>query len=448
MLTSSSSKLDAYWMPFTGNRQFMREPRTIVSAAGAYYTSADRRKIFDGLSGLWNCGAGHAVPEIVSAVHRQAGTLDYSPAFQFGHPGAFALADRIRSLMPGDLDAVFFTNSGSEGVDTALKIALAYWRARGQASKVRLIGRSRGYHGVNFGGISVGGIVGNRKMYRQSLEVDHLTDTVVSGREFTRGQPAAGADLADELTRLVGLHDASNIAAVIVEPVAGSTGVLPPPQGYLQRLRQICDANNILLIFDEVITGFGRMGAWSAAERFGVQPDLMVVSKQMSNGVIPMGAVIARKGIRDTFLEAGGPEYLPEFAHGYTTSAHPIACAAACATLDVMERENLLDRSRELAPDFERLVHGLRGAPWVTDIRNLGLAAGFTIAAPPGESGLRPFQIAMQMWEKGFYVRYGGDTIQLGPPFISTVAELSALVDALGESICQLAQQTTSEIAA
>jgi beta-alanine--pyruvate transaminase len=427
-------------MPFTGNRQFKRDPRMLVASSGAYYRDADGRRIFDGLSGLWNCGAGHCVPAIAAAIRRQAENLDYSPAFQFGHPGAFELADRLRTLAPGDLDRVFFTNSGSEAVDTALKMALAYWRARGQGGKTRLISRMRGYHGVNLGGTSVSGIGANRRQFGAGLSVDHLSDTVLPGNAFARGEPEQGAELANELLRLVALHDAGSIAAVIVEPVAGSTGVLPPPRGYLQRLREICDAHDILLIFDEVITGLGRLGSATGAEHFGVVPDLMALSKQLTNGAVPIGAVIARKGIHDAFMDAGGPEYAPEFAHGYTTSAHPLACAAALATLDHLESESLIARARSLAPHFERAVHGLRGQPWITDIRNCGLAAGITLEPAPGEPGLRPFQVGLRMWQKGFYVRWGGDTIQLGPPFIATEAEIDTLLSALGDSITELAR--------
>lgn len=422
-------------MPFTGNRNFKAQPRLITRAQGCYYTDADGRQIFDGLSGLWCSGLGHGRQEIVDAAAKQLATLDYSPAFQFGHPLSFALANKLKELTPAGLDYVFFTGSGSEAADTSLKMARAYWRAKGQASKTRLIGREKGYHGVNFGGISVGGMVGNRKMFGQGIEADHLPHTQLASNAFSRGCPAQGAELADELLRLIALHDASNIAAVIVEPMAGSGGVVVPPQGYLQRLREICTANHILLIFDEVITGFGRLGATTGAEFFGVTPDIMNVAKQITNGAQPLGAVLASKDIYDTFMEQGGPDYLLEFAHGYTYSAHPVACAVGLATLDILQRENMVERARALSPHFENAVHSLKGVKHLTDIRNLGLAAGFTLAAQPGEPAKRPYEVAMAMFRKGFYVRYGGDAIALAPPFITTPAQIDSLVNALGETL-------------
>lgn len=429
-----SAELDAHWMPFTGNRDFKAHPRWITGASGAYYTTPDGRQIFDGLSGLWCTGLGHGRREIVDAVSRQVATLDYSPAFQFGHPLSFELANQIVRRMPAGLNRVFFTGSGSESADTSLKMARAYWRAKGQASKTRLIGRLKGYHGVNFGGISVGGIVGNRKLFGQGVEADHLPHTQPPAGSFYRGLPPTGAELADELLNLIQLHDASNIAAVIVEPFAGSAGVVIPPQGYLQRLRQICTDHNILLIFDEVITGFGRAGAWTAAEAFGVTPDILNFAKQVTNGVQPLGGVVAQQAIYDTFMAAGGPDYMLEFPHGYTYSAHPVACAAGLASLDLLERDHAIERVRELAPVFEDAVHSLKGARHVLDVRNYGLAAGITVAPVPGEPAKRPYQIAMDMLNKGFYVRYGGDTIQLAPPFISTPEEINRLVSALGDS--------------
>jgi beta-alanine--pyruvate transaminase len=431
--------LEPHWMAYTGNRDFKANPRMMVSAQGCYYTDSDGRQIFDGLSGLWCAGLGHARAEITEAATRQLATLDYSPAFQFGHPLSFALANKLKELTPAGLDYVFFTGSGSESADTSLKMARAYWRAKGQASKTRLIGREKGYHGVNFGGISVGGIVANRKMFGQGVEADHLPHTMLPGNAFSRGMPDKGAELADELLRLIALHDASNIAAVIVEPMSGSAGVIVPPKGYLQRLRDICTANNILLIFDEVITGFGRMGAYTGAEAFGVTPDIMNVAKQITNGAQPLGAVLAKKEIYDTFMATGGPDYMLEFAHGYTYSAHPVPCAVGLAALDILERENMVDRVKALMPHFENAVHSLKGVKHITDIRNYGLAAGFTIDAVPGEPAKRPYQIAMAMFKKGFYVRYGGDTIQLAPPFISTPAQIDTLIDALGETINQTA---------
>jgi beta-alanine--pyruvate transaminase len=431
--------LDAHWMPFTGNRQFKAHPRMIVAAEGAYYTDADGKKILDGLSGLWCCGLGHNRREIVEAISRQAATLDYAPAFQFGHPQSFALANKLVELTPDGLDYVFFTGSGSESADTSLKMARAYWRAKGQGTKTRLIGREKGYHGVNFGGISVGGIVGNRKTFGQGVEADHLPHTQLAltdkARAFTRGMPAHGAELADELLKLIALHDASNIAAVIVEPFAGSAGVVIPPVGYLQKLRQICTAHNILLIFDEVITGFGRTGSYTGAAAFGVTPDIANFAKQITNGTQPLGAVIARKEIYETFMAHGGPEYMLEFPHGYTYSAHPIACAAGNAALDLLVQEKAVERVASLAPYFEAGVHALKGRKHVTDIRNFGLAAGLTIDAVPGEPARRPFEIAMACLARGVYVRYGGDTIQLAPPFIIEKAELDTLFSVLADAL-------------
>lgn len=431
--------LDAYWMPYTANRQFKANPRMVVEAQGAYYTDSEGRKIFDGLSGLWCAGLGHGRREIAEAVGKQAAKLDYSPAFQFGHPLAFELANRIKELTPAGLDYVFFTGSGSEAADTSLKMARAYWRAKGQASKTRLIGREKGYHGVNFGGISVGGIAANRKMFGSGLEADHLPHTQPPAGSFHKGMPPTGKELADRLLDVIALHDASNIAAVIVEPFSGSAGVVIPPVGYLQRLREICTQNNILLIFDEVITGFGRAGAMTGAEAFGVTPDLFNFAKQVTNGVQPLGGVVASKEIYDTFMAAGGPDYMLEFAHGYTYSAHPVACAAGIAALDILQKEDMVGRVQALVPHFEQAVHSLKGAKHVADIRNYGLAAGFTIAALPGEPARRPYEIAMACWKKGFYVRYGGDTIQLAPPFISEKVEIDRLINALGDALTETA---------
>jgi len=431
--------LDAHWMPYTGNRDFKAHPRLMVSAKGCYYTDHHGKQIFDGLSGLWCCGLGHGRTEITEAVSRQMATLDYSPAFQFGHPLSFELANKLKELTPAGLDYVFFTGSGSESADTSLKMARAYWRAKGQAGKTRLIGREKGYHGVNFGGISVGGIAANRKMFGQGIEADHMAHTQLASNAFSRGMPDKGAELADDLLRIITLHDASNIAAVIVEPFSGSAGVIIPPKGYLKRLRDICTANNILLIFDEVITGFGRAGAYTGAEAFGVTPDIMNIAKQITNGAQPMGAVLAKKDIYDTFMAQGGPDYMLEFGHGYTYSAHPVPCAVALAALDLLVKENMVDKVKALAPYFENAVHGLKGTKHITDIRNYGLAAGLTIDALPGEPARRPYEIAMAMLKKGFYVRYGGDTIQLAPPFITTPAQIDSLINALGEAINQTA---------
>lgn len=431
----TDDQLNAHWMPFTGNREFKQNPRMIVSAEGAWYTSADGRQIYDGLSGLWTCGAGHCRAEIAEAVSRQLSSLDYSPGFQFGQPLSFQLAERITGFMPEGLNRVFFTDSGSESADTALKMARAYWRKKGQGTKTRLIGRAKAYHGVNFGGISVGGIVGNRMLYGQGVEADHLPHTLLPENAFSRGMPENGAHLADELLNLIALHDASTIAAVIIEPMAGSAGVLPPPVGYLERIREICDQHDILLIFDEVITGLGRLGAPTAAELFGVVPDILNLAKQLTNGAIPMGAVVVKQEIYDTFMEQGGPDYMVEFPHGYTYSGHPVACAAGLAALDILEREHLFERVKTLAPVLESKIHSLKGTKHVVDIRNFGLAAGITIEAVPGELLKRPWQIGMKCWEKGFYVRFGGDTVQLGPQFMATEAELDSLVNALGEAI-------------
>jgi len=428
--------LDAHWMPFSGNRQFKAHPRMFVSAEGSYYIDAAGKKVFDGLSGLWCTGLGHARKEIVEAVQKQVANLDYAPAFQFGHPASFALANKIKELTPAGLDHVFFVCSGSEAADTSLKMARAYWRAKGQGTKTRLIGREKGYHGVNFGGISVGGIGGNRKVFGQAVDADHLPHTMLAANAFSRGMPKDGGEaLANKLLDLIALHDASNIAAVIVEPMAGSAGVIPPPVGYLQRVRDICTANNILLIFDEVITGFGRMGAYTGAEAFGVVPDLLNFAKQVTNGVQPLGGVVATKEIYDTFMAAGGPEYLVEFPHGYTYSAHPVACAAGVAALDLLVQDRAIEKVRELAPYFEAQVHALKGTRHIVDIRNFGLAAGFTLEAAPGEPAKRPFEVAMKCLEKGFYVRYGGDTIQLAPPFNSEKAEIDRLMTALSEAL-------------
>jgi len=428
-------QLASHWMPFTGNRQFKQDPRLMVSAEGRYYQDANGRNIFDGLSGLWTCGLGHSRAEINEAVAKQVKELDYSPAFQFGHPKSFELAHRITQWMPQGLNRVFFTGSGSESVETALKIARSYWRKQGQASKTRFIGRAKGYHGVNFGGISVGGISPNRAIYGQGIEAAHLPHTMIAENRFAKGSPADGAHLADELENLIAIYDASTIAAVIVEPMAGSAGVIPPPQGYLKRLREICTKHNILLIFDEVITAFGRVGAKTAAEEFDVIPDIMTTAKQLTNGVIPMGAVVAKQEIYDTFMEQGGPDYMLELPHGYTYSAHPVACAAGLASLDLLEKEQLPQRVKTLAPKFEEMLHGLKGTKHVADIRNYGFAGAMTLDAKQGQPALRPYEVAMNMWQKGFYVRYGGDTVQLGLPFTTELAEMDRLINALGDAL-------------
>ncbi len=432
-------KLDAHWMPFTGNRQFKQDPRILVAADGLYYTDADGRQIFDGLSGLWTCGAGHNRKEINDAISKQLSTLDYSPGFQYAHPLSFELANKVVELTPTGLDKVFFTDSGSESVETALKIARGYWRNMGQPSKTKYIGRHRGYHGVNFGGVSVGGIGFNRKLFGQSVDADHIPHTVLPENNFSRGMPEAGAHLADELEQLVLLHDASNIAAVIVEPLSGTAGVLPPPKGYLNRLREICDKHNILLIFDEVITGFGRMGSLTGAEEFGVTPDLMTLAKQITNGIQPLGAVVLGSNIYDAYMDNGGPDYMVEFPHGYTYSAHPIACAAGVAALDLLVKEDLVQQVKEMSATFEDAVHSLKSAPFVTDIRNYGFAAGLSLEHYPGEPLRRPFEIGLKCFEKGFYIRWGADTLQMAPPFNTSKEQIDAFVNAVGESLNELA---------
>ena len=432
-------ELEAHWMPFSGNRQFKDKPRMLQSAQGVHYFDVDGRRIFDGLSGLWTCGAGHARREIVAAVSRQLAELDYAPGFQYGHPLSFQLANKLVELTPDGLDHVFFTDSGSETVETALKIARAYWVLKGHSGKTRFIGRHKGYHGVNFGGVAVGGIGFNRKLFGPAVEADHISHTMTEQNRFSRGMPESGAHLADEVLDLIALHDASNIAAVIVEPMSGTAGVIPPPQGYLDRLREICDEYDILLIFDEVITGLGRMGSYTGAEEFGVTPDIMALAKQVTNGCIPMGAAVLRGEIYETFMEHGGPDYMVEFPHGYTYSAHPVACAAGLATLDLLVNDELVANVRKLAPVLEKEVHELRGHSLVTDIRNYGLAAGVSIAHHPGEPMRRPFEIGLKCLEKGFYVRWGGDTIQLAPPFVATPEQIIALVNALGESLDEIA---------
>jgi len=431
----SQQQLDSYWMPYTGNREFKQDPRIIVSAKGRYYTDAQGRQIFDGLSGLWTCGAGHGRPEITEAISQQAAELDYAPAFQFGHPKAFELAHRITEITPTALNRVFFTGSGSDSVETALKMARAYWHKKGMPSKTRFIGRAKGYHGVNFGGFSVGGIGANRLIYGNSVDASHIKHTLLAQNKFTKGMPTEGAYLADELEDMIAVYNAENIAALIVEPMSGSAGVLPPPVGYLKRLRELCDQYNILLIFDEVITAYGRMGSNTGAEEFGVVPDIMVTAKQLTNGAIPMGAVIAKQEIYDTFMEKGGPFYMQELPHGYTYSAHPIACAAALASLDILAKDKLPERVKSMSPLFEEKLHSLKGCQHVTDIRNYGFAGALTIAAKDNEPALRPYLIAMSMWKKGFYVRYGGDTIQLGLPFTVEASEIDSLINALGETL-------------
>ena len=388
----SPNDLEAWWLPFTANRAFKKNPRMISRAKDMHYITPDGKQILDAVAGLWCCNAGHNRQPIVEAIQQQAAELDFSPAFQFGHPTAFALASRIAAMAPADLDHVFFSNSGSEAVDTALKIALAYWNVRGQGQKTRLIGRERGYHGVGFGGISVGGIVNNRKFFGGLLTgVDHMPHTYNRQEQaFTKGEPEWGAHLADDLERIVTLHDASTIAAVIIEPMAGSTGVLPPPKGYLKRIREICDKHGILLIFDEVISGFGRLGHAFAAERFGVTPDMICFAKAVNSGTVPMGGVIARKGIYDTFMK--GPDHAIELFHGYTYSGHPLAAAAALATLDLYRDEKLFERTKAVESRWMDAVMGLKGLPNVLDIRTIGLVAAIDLASIPDGVGRRAFE--------------------------------------------------------
>jgi beta-alanine--pyruvate transaminase len=427
--------LDAYWMPFTANRQFKKSPRLLAKSSGMYYWDDKGRQILDGVAGLWCVNAGHARPRIVQAIQDQAAEMDFAPPFQMAHPKAFELADRVAKIAPAGMSKVFFTDSGSGAVETALKMAIAYHRVRGDASRTRLIGRERGYHGVNFGGISVGGMVANRKMFGTMLGgVDHIRHTHDPARNaFTVGQPAHGAELADDLERLVALHDASTIAAVIVEPIAGSTGVLIPPQGYLQRLREICDKHGILLIFDEVITGFGRTGQPFAAQTFGVTPDLMTLAKGITNGCVPMGAVLAKQSVYDAFMN--GPEHLIEFFHGYTYSAHPLACAAGIATLDTYAEEGLLTRAGELQGYFAEALHSLKGEPNVIDIRNFGLVGGVELAALPGEPTKRAFNVFLDLYDKGLMLRTTGDIVAISPPLIIERQQIDQIVDMLRGAI-------------
>jgi beta-alanine--pyruvate transaminase len=427
----TTPELEAFWMPFTANRQFKAKPRMLGKASGMHYWTPEGRKILDAVAGLWCVNAGHGRREITQAVATQLETLDYAPPFQMGHPPAFALANALVKIAPQGLERVFFTNSGSESVDTALKIALAYHRARGEASRTRLIGRERGYHGVGFGGISVGGIVPNRKTWSANLipGVDHLPHTHDLARNaFSRGQPQHGAQLADELERLVALHDASNIAAVIVEAIAGSTGVLLPPRGYLQRLREICTRHGILLIFDEVITGFGRTGSPFAAQEFGVTPDMITLAKGLTNGCVPMGAVLASKGIYDAFMQ--GPDGI-ELFHGYTYSGHPTACAAGLATLGIYQREGLLTRAKSLGGYWEEAAHGLRGAPHVIDVRNYGLIMGVELEGIAGKPGARGYEVFTRCFERGVLVRQTGDIIALSPPLIVEPAQIDEIYGTL-----------------
>jgi beta-alanine--pyruvate transaminase len=434
-LLSNELDLSAYWMPFTANRQFKANPRIFTGAERMHYISSDGRKVLDGTAGLWCVNAGHGRAEIAKAVERQVLTLDYSPAFQMGHPGAFELASRVAKLAPAGLDRVFFGNSGSEAVDTALKIALAYHRTRGEGQRTRFIGRERGYHGVGFGGMSVGGIGNNRRAFGPMLPgVDHMRHTHDLARNaFSKGQPAHGAELADDLERLIALHGPDTIAAVIVEPMAGSTGVLIPPKGYLERLREICDRHGLLLIFDEVITGFGRLGTPFAAQHFGVVPDMMTVAKGITNGSVPMGAVLVKRAIHDAFMQEPGETI--EFFHGYTYSGHPVACAAGLAALEIYAREGLFERAASLAPVFEDAVHSLRGSPHVIDIRNLGLVAGLELEPRPGEPGKRGYGVFLDCFQQDVLVRQTGDILALSPPLIVEESQIQEIVEAIAKAL-------------
>jgi beta-alanine--pyruvate transaminase len=435
----NSLQLETFWMPFTANRQFKATPRLVASAEGMHYTSVDGRKILDGSAGLWCVNAGHTRPQIAAAVERQLMTLDYAPSFQMGHPIAFDFAQKLAEIAPGGLDRIFFTNSGSEAVDTALKISLAYQRAAGQPTRTRLIGRERGYHGVGFGGMSVGGIVNNRRGFATHLPgVDHIRHTHDLARNaFSSEQPEYGAEFADDVERLVALHGAETIAAVIVEPVAGSTGVLVPPKGYLQRLRELCTRHGILLIFDEVITGFGRLGTPFAANYFGVTPDLMTTAKGITNGVIPMGAVFASRKVHDALMT--GPESQIELFHGYTYSAHPVACAAGLATLGIYQSEGLLTRAASLAGHWQKTMHGLRDLPNVIDIRTIGLVAGIELAARSDAVGSRGYEVMVDCFNHGLMIRITNDTIALSPPLIVKSEQIGEMAGIVADAIKRVA---------
>jgi beta-alanine--pyruvate transaminase len=436
----NQSAIDAFWMPFTPNRQFKETPRMVESASGISYRTPNGREILDGTSGLWCVGAGHRHPRIAEAMKRQIDTLDFASNFQVGHPSAFELAERIAAVAPPGLDRVFFVNSGSEACDTAIKIAIAYWRACGEGERQLIVGRERGFHGVGFGGISAGGMQANRRVFGSAmLRADHLRATWdASTQAFVRGQPQTGAEMADELEqRIIALHHASNIAAVIVEPIAGSTGVLVPPKGYLQRLREICDKHRLLLVFDEVITGFGRTGEMFASQTFGVTPDMILFAKTVSNGAAPLGGVIVRRDIHDALMQ--GPRHISEFMHGYTCSGHPLSCAAGLAMLDVIAEEKLIERVRDLMPYFENAVHSLADAPGVVSIRNFGLAAGIELAALPNMIGQRGAAAQAAAFDYGLLTRAPGDTLILAPPFITTPAQIDEMVARMRNAIVQTA---------
>lgn len=435
---TNSPKLDSFWMPFTANRQFKSAPRMLATAEGMYYTDVDGNSVLDGTAGLWCVNAGHGRKQIASAVEKQLSTMDFAPTFQMGHNIAFDFATRLGEIAPrGDgkiLDRVFFTGSGSESVDTALKIAIAYQRAIGQGTRTRVIGRERGYHGVGFGGISVGGLVNNRRVFPLLPGADHLRHTHdLEKNAFSKGQPEHGAELADDLERMVALHGAETIAAVIVEPLAGSTGVLVPPKGYLERLAAIAKKHGILLIFDEVITGFGRLGSPFASDHFGVTPDLITTAKGLTNGAIPMGAVFASRHIYDGLMH--GPEGAIELFHGYTYSGHPAACAAGIATLDIYAEEGLLTRAAEMADDWQEAIHSLKSAKNVIDIRTLGLVAGIELSSRDGAVGARAYDVFTDCFRQGLLIRVTGDVIALSPPLIVSKEEIGKIVSILGDAI-------------
>jgi beta-alanine--pyruvate transaminase len=437
--TAENLDLEPLWLPFTANRQFKAAPRLLVAADGMYYTTSDGRRILDGISGLWAVNAGHCRRPIIDAIKKQAATLDYATGFQMHSPVAFQAAERLVKIAPPGLSHVFFASSGSEAVDTALKIALAYHRVRGEGTRHVLIGRERGYHGVGFGGLSVGGIGGNRRAFASQLlpAVDHLPHTHdLEKNAYTRGQPKWGAHLADDLERLIQLYDASNVAAVIVEPIAGSTGVLVPPLGYLERLRRICDRHGVLLVFDEVITAFGRTGKAFASETFGVIPDLITCAKALTNAAVPMGAVLVKREIYEAFQQ--GPDESIEFAHGYTYSGHPLAAAAAVATLDLLREESLLVRATEMAPYLEQAVHSIAGSPHVIDIRNFGMVGAVELEPRDGAPGARAFEAFLRCYEKGVLVRTTGDTIALAPALIAERSQVDELVDTLRDALATL----------
>ena len=440
LATTQPEHMDAFWMPFSANRQFKKHPRLLVSAKGMHYRSSEGNEILDGTGGLWCCNAGHARTRIIQAVSQQIATMDFAPTFQMGHPLPFVLAERLAAIAPDPLKHVFFTNSGSESVDTALKIALAYHRARGEGQRTRLIGREKGYHGVGFGGISVGGMVNNRKFYGPMLPgVDHLRHTLdLSRNAFSRGLPQHGVELAEDLERLVQLHDASTIAAVIIEPISGSAGVVLPPEGYLKRIREICDKHGIVLIFDEVITGFGRVGKAFAAQRYGVTPDLMTTAKGLTNGSVPMGAVFVSDRVHDAFMQ--GPEAMIDLFHGYTYSGHPLACAAAIATLDIYAEENLFEKAIELGQYWEDALHSLKGLPNVIDIRNFGLIGAIELSAREGKPGARAYDVFTKCFhEKELLIRTTGDVIALSPPLILERSHIDQIFNRLAEAIRETA---------